>query len=57
MLAEFQIREQEKLQEIGEKNIKNLEKQNKKLKTKSTLTKILIPIIFVAGGYLGTQIK
>ena len=57
MSAEFQIREQEKLQEIGEKNIKNLEKQNKKLRTKSTLSKILIPIVFIGGGYLGTQIK
>ena len=55
--AENQIKKQNELQEIGEKNIKNLEKQNKKLRIKSTLTKILIPIGFVGGVYLGTQIK
>ena len=55
--AENQIKKQNELQEIGEKNIKNLEKQNKKLRTKSTLTKILVPIGFLGGVYLGTQIK
>ncbi len=38
------------------RNIKNLESQNKKLRIKSTLNKILIPVAVVGGVFLGTQI-
>jgi hypothetical protein len=47
--AESQIYAEKKLNELGEKENINLNKQNKKLKTAGVLTKILVPIAFVLG--------
>lgn len=54
--AEKQIEENKKLQISAEESINNLSKQNKKLKTKSALNKVLIPVSLVVGGFIGTQI-
>lgn len=47
--AESQIYAEKKLNELGEKENTNLNKQNKKLKTTIVLTKILVPVAFVLG--------
>lgn len=54
--AEKTIEADKLLQKSAEENIKNLEKQNKKLKTKSFLNKVLIPVSLVVGGIIGVQI-
>lgn len=54
--AEKSIEEQQKLKEIADKNINNLESQVKTLNNKNTLNKILIPISFGIGGFIGYKI-
>ena len=54
--AEKQIKQQKELQELVDKNINNLEKQNKKLRTKSTVGKVLTGIGIVVGIILGAQL-
>lgn len=54
--AEKQIKQQKELQELADKNINNLEKQNKKLRTKSTVGKILTGIGIIGGIILGSQL-
>ena len=54
--AEKQIKQQKELQESADKNIDNLEKQNKKLRTKSTLNKIFTGIGIGVGVFIGTQL-
>lgn len=54
--AEETVTAKDNLQKSAEENIKNLEGQNKKLRTKSFLNKFLVPISFVVGGIVGTQI-
>ena len=53
--AEKQIKQQKELQELVDKNINNLEKQNKKLRTKSTVGKILTGVGIIGGIILGVQ--
>ena len=54
--AEKTIEADKLLQKSAEENINNLTKQNKKLKTKSFLNKVLIPVAAVVGGIIGVQI-
>ena len=54
--AEKQIKQQKELQELVDKNINNLEKQNKKLRTKSTVGKVLTGIGIIAGIILGANL-
>ena len=54
--AEKQIKQQKELQELSDKNINNLEKQNKKLRTKSTVGKILTGMGIIGGIILGSQL-
>lgn len=54
--AEKQIKQQKKLQELVDKNINNLEKQNKKLRTKSTVGKVLTGIVIIVGIILGANL-
>lgn len=54
--AEKTIEADKELQKSAEENIKNLEEQNKKLKTKSFLNKVLIPVSLVVGGIIGVQV-
>ena len=54
--AEKQIKQQKELQELVDKNINNLEKQNKKLRTKSTVGKVLTGIGIIVGIILGAQL-
>ena len=54
--AEKQIKQQKELQELVDKNINNLEKQNKKLRTKSTVGKILTGVGIIGGIILGVQL-
>lgn len=51
-----ELQAREELQTLAEENIKNLQTQNKKLKRKSTLNKILIPVAILGGGFLGYKI-
>ena len=55
-LAEKQIKQQKELQELVDNNINNLEKQNKKLRTKSTVGKILTGVGIIGGIILGIQL-
>lgn len=55
--AEKTIEADKELQKSAEENIKNLEKQNSKLKTKSFLNKILMPVAAIAGALIGIQIS
>ena len=55
-LAEKQIIEERGLRERGEKSIIMLEKQNKKLRTKSTVGKILTGIGIIGGIILGANL-
>jgi hypothetical protein len=57
LLSEEQIKEYQELQKLADQNILNLEKQNKNLKMKNVLNKILIPAAVVGGVFLGTKIK
>ncbi len=50
--AEKEITERKKLQELGEENIKNLESQNKKLKTKNFINTYILPPLLTFGGIL-----
>jgi len=54
--AEKTIEADKELQKSAEENIKNLEKQNKKLKTKSFLNKILIPVGVAIGAFVGYSV-
>lgn len=54
--AEKQIEAGKVLQKSADENINNLTKQNKKLKTKSFLNKVLVPVALVVGGIIGVQI-
>jgi len=54
--AEKTITADKELQKSAEENIKSLTKQNKKLKTKSFLNKVLIPVSLVVGGIIGVQV-
>lgn len=54
--AEKQIKQQKELQELADKNINNLEKQNKKLRTKSAVGKILTGIGIIVGIILGANL-
>lgn len=54
--AEKQIKQQKELQELADKSINNLEKQNKKLRTKSTVGKILTGIGIIGGIILGANL-
>ena len=54
--AEKTIEAGKELQKSAEENIKNLEEQNKKLKTKSFLNKVLVPVALVVGGIIGVQV-
>ena len=54
--AEKQIKQQKELQELVDKNINNLEKQNKKLRTKSTVGKVLTGIVIIVGIILGANL-
>jgi hypothetical protein len=54
--AEITVEEQKSLIAAGEKNSANLTEQVNKLENKSLLNKILIPVSFIVGGYLGIQI-
>ena len=54
--AEKQITEERGLRELGEKSIIVLEKQNKKLRTKSTVGKILTGVGIIGGIILGVQL-
>ena len=54
--AEKQIKQQKELQELVDKNINNLEKQNKKLRTKSTVGKVLTGIGIIVGIILGANL-
>lgn len=54
--AEKQIKQQKELQELADKNITTLEKQNKKLRTKSTVGKILTGIGIIGGIILGASL-
>ena len=54
--AEKTIEVDKELQKLAKENIKNLEKQNSKLKTKSFLNKVLIPVVAVVGALIGIQI-
>lgn len=54
--AEKQIKQQKELQELADKNISTLEKQNKKLRTKSTVGKILTGIGIIGGIILGANL-
>lgn len=56
-LSEEQIKNYQDLQKLAEQNIINLEKQNKNLKMKNALNKILIPAAVVGGVFIGTKIK
>jgi len=47
--TEKQIDHHKILEETADKNIKNLENQNKKLRVKSTISKVLIPVAFGLG--------
>lgn len=47
--AENQIYAEKRLNELGEKENANLNKQNRKLKTTNVLTKVLVPVAFVLG--------
>ena len=54
--SENSINEYKSLNDIAEDNINNLKKQNSKLKTKSVFNKILIPVAFIGGGFLGYRL-
>ena len=54
--AEQDILKRKELEKFAENNINNLESQVNKLETKSILNKILVPVAFGVGGYLGYQI-
>ena len=54
--AEKQIKQQKELQELADKNINNLEKQNKKLRTKSAVGKTLTGIGIIVGIILGANL-
>ena len=54
--AEKQIIEERDLRGLGDKNINNLEKQNKKLRTKSTVGKVLTGIVIIVGIILGANL-
>ena len=54
--AEKQIKQQKELQELADKNINNLEKQNKKLRTKSTVGKVLTGVGIIGGIILGANL-
>lgn len=54
--AEREIEERKKLEELGDKNIKNLGDQVKTLKKRSTIFKILVPAAAALGFILGTQL-
>ena len=54
--AEEIIEADKLLQKSADENIKNLEEQNKKLKTKSFLNKVLVPATLVVGGIIGVQV-
>lgn len=54
--AEQDILKRKELEKSAEDNINNLKSQVNKLKTKSTLNKILVPVVFGVGGFLGYQI-
>lgn len=54
--AEKQIKQQKELQELADKNISTLEKQNKKLRTKSTVGTILTGIGILASIIVGANL-
>lgn len=54
--AEKTIEANKLLQKLADKNINNLTKQNKKLKSKNFLNKVLVPVALVVGGFTGVQI-
>lgn len=54
--AELSIEEQKKLQKLADDNINNLKSQVKTLNNKNTFNKILIPVAFGVGGFIGYQI-
>lgn len=54
--AEKEIEERKRLEELGDKNIKNLGDQVKVLKKKSILYKILVPAAAVLGFLVGSQL-
>ena len=54
--AEKTIEAGKELQKSADENIKNLEEQNKKLKTKSFLNKVLVPVALAVGGIIGVQV-
>lgn len=54
--AEDEIKKEEELRNLANKNIGNLEKQIKSLNRKNTFNKILIPASLILGGFIGYQI-
>lgn len=54
--AENELEKRKELQELAEKNIESLEKQNKKLKTKNVLNKVLIGVGVVGGFLIGNSL-
>lgn len=46
----------EDLNDSGQENIKNLEKQTRQLKRKNTFNKILVPVALIGGGFLGYKL-
>jgi hypothetical protein len=56
-LSEEQIKNYQDLQKLADQNILTLEKQNKTLKKKNFLNKVLIPVSVATGVFIGTKIK
>ena len=55
--AEKSIRDVKELSTLQTKLTETLNKENRKLRTKNTLNKILVPVLAVGGFYLGTKVK
>lgn len=54
--AENEIEERKTLQQMADENINTLEKQVKTLKKTNKLNKVLIPVGFLVGGFVGYKI-
>lgn len=54
--AEQDVINRKELEKTADKNIENLNSQVSKLKTKSTLNKILVPVSFAVGGFVGYKL-
>ena len=54
--AENEIAERKRLEELADRNIKNLKGQNRNLRRQTKLNRVLIPAAFVGGFLIGQQI-